>query len=91
MDIRNFLNKVNAYILNPLLEVLFAVAFIYFIYSIIQLVQAEGDKKNDARKAVTWSIVGMFIMISVYGIINVVVKTFGINPNNATIYLDTHP
>ena len=74
-----FLDKVNAVIINPILTLLFAIAFIYFLYAIIKLISADGKDKAEAQKAVLWSIVGMFIMISVYGIINVVLSTFDIN------------
>ena len=75
-----FLNKVNAVILNPALKLLFAVAFIYFIYSVIQLINADAKDRGPARSALLWSIVGMFVMISVYGIIHIILSTFAITP-----------
>ena len=67
-------------LLNPLLTLLFAVAFIYFIYTIITVIRAGAEEKTEARAAMMWAIVGMFIMISVYGIINLLIATFQINP-----------
>ena len=79
MSIVSFLQKVDAVILNPLLTLLFAVAFIYFIYTIIWVIRAGAEEKTDARNAMLWSIVGMFIMLSVYGIISLLLSTFGIS------------
>jgi len=87
ITIVDFLKKVDQVILNPLLRVLFAVAFLYFLYAIIRLIRADGDDKADARKAVMWSIVGMFIMVSVYGVINLIINTFGISDSNSTSYI----
>lgn len=73
-----FLEKVNRVILNPIITLAFAVALVYFIYGVIMFVNAEGKDKSKAKDAVTWGLVGMFIMVSVYGILNLVLATFDI-------------
>ena len=87
MSIASFLNTVNTVILNPLLEVLFAVAMIYFIYAVIKLISAPATGKDEARNSVMYALLGMFIMISVYGIFNLVLGTFQINDSHATSYI----
>ena len=81
-----FLQKVLDVILNPLITLLFALAFLYFAYGIIRFLSASGDDKSgkriEARNSILWGIVGMVIMFSVYGIINFVLGTFGIGPND---------
>ncbi len=74
-----FLNKVNAVIINPILQVVFTLAVIYFIISVIRLINADANSKAKAKDAVVWSLVGMFIMVSVYGIINFILGTFQID------------
>jgi len=80
-----FIKRVDVVILNPLLAVLFAVATLYFIYAIIKLIASDGKGKAEARASVMWSLVGMFIMISVYGIINLVINTFQITDATTSI------
>jgi TRAP-type C4-dicarboxylate transport system permease small subunit len=75
----SILTKVSAYILNPLIFILFSVAFIYFAWGVIQLINADANKKSEAKDAVVWGLVGMFIMFSTYGIIRLILDTFGIN------------
>jgi TRAP-type C4-dicarboxylate transport system permease small subunit len=89
ITIVDFLQKVDQYILNPILELLFAVAFVYFIWSVIKLINADGSDKAEARTAVMWSVVGMFIMISVYGVINLVLSTFQID-KSSTSYIQSN-
>jgi hypothetical protein len=89
MSITSFLDKLDSVILNPVLEVLFAVAFLYFLYAIIQLIVADGTKKSEAKNAVLWSIVGMFIMISVYGLINLVLNTLHTNGTQSTQFINS--
>lgn len=84
MTIIPFLYKVNEVIINPLILLMFALAFLYFTYSVVKFLSLPaGDKARDeARSAIMWGIVGMVIMFSVFGIINyLILPTFGINPN----------
>ncbi len=74
-----FINKVNEVIINPIIVFLIAVAVCYFIYSIIKLILDSKDGKDvkDSRTSVVYAIVGIFIMVSVYGIINFILQTIG--------------
>ncbi len=88
MSIVPFLQKVSDLILNPLILLLFALSFLYFVYGIFKFLNLEaGDsKRTEARDAIIYGIVGMVIMFSVYGIINFVLTSFGIpKPSNLTL------
>lgn len=77
-----FLNKVSGYILNPLIFLLFAVAFIYFAWGVINLITADANKRGEAKNAVVWGLVGMFIMFSTYGIIRLIIDAFEIKKSD---------
>lgn len=80
-----FLNNVNKYILNPLLALGFALAFLYFIYSVVRFLRLDAADKSreEARNAILWGMFGMLIMFSVYGIIQFfILPTFGLSPND---------
>lgn len=87
MTIVPFLYNVNRLILNPLILLMFGLAFVYFIYGGIRFLSAEpGDKSRiEARDSMMWGIVGMVIMVSVYGLIRFVLGTFGINVTNPDV------
>lgn len=89
MTIDSFLNKVNALILNPIITLLFAVSFAYFIYGGVKFLSLDvGDKnRKDAQMSMVWGILGMVIMFSVYGIINFVLGTFGIDKTPFVQYI----
>lgn len=84
MSITPFLFKVNQYILNPIILLLFGLSFAYFTYGVIKFISSDaGDKGSariEARNSILWGMVGMLIMFSVYGIIKFVLATFGISP-----------
>ena len=87
-SIISFLNKLNQLVLNPVILLLFAVSFVYFIFGVIRFLSADaGDKGSnriEAKNSIIWGIVGMLIMFSVFGIIRLVLDTFGINTNTVT-------
>ena len=87
MTITQFLNKVDAYILNPLILLMFAVSTVYFLYGIVKFLSTDATEKprQEARSAILWGLVGMVIMFSVYGIIHFVMATFGISSNEGSL------
>lgn len=88
MTIISFLYNVNNLILNPLIELMFAISGVYFAYGVIKFLTIKSDDKGagriEARNAIIWGIVGMVIMFSVFGIIHFVLGTFGITPSDTT-------
>ena len=88
MDITHFLLKVDKYIINPILDLLFAVAFLYFIYGIVRFLKLDAADKSreEAKMAMVWGMVGILIMFSVYGIIQyLILPTFGVSTSDPSI------
>ena len=82
MDISKFLNNINQFILNPLILLAFAVALLVFFWGIVEFIasQTADGKREEGKKKIFWGLFGMFIMVSAYGLINLVLGTFGITP-----------
>ena len=67
--------KINYYILNPLIGLLFAAALAVFIWGIIEFLQKRDSNAEDAnagKQHLIWGLVGMFIMISAFAIMNLI-------------------
>jgi phosphate starvation-inducible membrane PsiE len=81
MDIHELILKVNEHVLNPLILLVFGVALLFFLAGAAQYIMnaASEEGRRKGSRNMTWGIVGMFIMFSVWGLIWVVVNTFGIN------------
>lgn len=90
MTIIPFLNKVNDLILNPLILLLFAISLVIFVYGIVKFLSLDvtDSARKEARSSIIWGIVGMLIMFSVYGVINLVLETFGTNPTEINYPLE---
>ncbi len=69
-------------VVNPLVRLLFAAAILYFVYGVFKFIKdkASGESADIAQGAnhVLWSTVGIFIMISVWGIIAILRSTIGV-------------
>lgn len=80
MNVTTFLNKVNAVIINPLIILVFAIAFLVFFWGLFQFIssETEGSGREQGKKKILYGIIGMFIMFSAYGLIRLTLGTFGI-------------
>ena len=80
MTIYSILNGVNRYILNPIIVLFFVIALVVFFWGIFEMIgnAASEDVRERGKKNMLWGLVGMFIMMSVYGIIHILLNTFGI-------------
>ena len=70
------------YIINYILvPVLFALAFIVFLWGIAKAyIFSAGEPEEVAKghKLVLWGVIGFVVMISLWGLVNVVANTFGL-------------
>lgn len=75
-------NTILYIINNILVPLLFAIAFIVFLYGIYKAyIYSAGDPEEVAKghKLVLWGLIAFAVMISIWGLVNVVANTFGLN------------
>src|SRR3989344_6317145 len=79
-DLDSFLGKINAQIVNPLITLLFALAIGFFLWGVVEFIinQSSEEKKTSGKNHMIWGIVGIAIMLGVWGILNVILSTLGI-------------
>jgi len=79
-NLTQFIYKVNEVIVNPLIILLFGIALISFFWGIFEFLSKSSSEEGRVRgkRNMVWGIIGMFIMFSVFGIINIILGTFGI-------------
>lgn len=78
-DIFNFIKN----ILNTILPLIIAAAVVYFVWGMFQVFLAgDDDKKAKAKNTVIYGVIAIFVMISVWGLVNILYNTFGLDNNN---------
>ena len=75
------LKNIKEQVINPLMVLLFAAAVSYFFYGVWEMVKnADNDvARAKGRQHIMYGTIGLFIMVSVYGILNVICRTIECN------------
>jgi TRAP-type C4-dicarboxylate transport system permease small subunit len=83
----DFLHKVIEHIINPIIILLFAVAIVVFLYGVFEYAKNADNQESRATgsRHILFGLIGLFIMVSVFGIINIIVNTIGANPEESGI------
>lgn len=74
---KTFIGNVEKNIANPLIMLLFGIALVVFMWGVVKYI-ANADNEIDRKEgsnAIIYGIVGMFIMFSVFGLMNLVGAT----------------
>lgn len=76
-SVQSVVGSINKVLINPLIILLFAVATVYFLYGLAEYFLKPDSKevKETANSRITGGLIGMFIMIAVYGILNLYLNT----------------
>ena len=71
--------KVVSGIFNPLYQLLVVIAFIYFLYGVAKFIYDMNDpeKKTFGKSHLLWGLVGLFIILSIGGILQIFNNIFG--------------
>ncbi len=69
-------NFVLGCVLNPLVSLIITLAVVIFIWGVFKYVRSEGDDKAEGRQFIIWGIVGLFVIVSVWGLVNILSNTF---------------
>lgn len=81
-DVGNFIiNTIN----NVIVPVIFAVAFIVFIwgaFSTFILGANSDDVKAKGKNLMLYSLIGFFVMVSIWGLVNMLTGTAGFGNNS---------
>lgn len=73
-DLFTIVNRV----LNLLVPLFIALAVVWFIWNVFKYaIAGDEDKKKEAKTQIIWGIVGIFVMVSVWGLVNILQGTFG--------------
>lgn len=81
-EVKALIGKIITNILNPIIILMFAIALAVFAFGVVRYVwQPENEEeRSKGRTSMFWGIIGMFVMVSVYGILRLIINTFGIDP-----------
>ena|SRR3989344_2713097 len=70
------LNHINT-ILNTVIPFLVGLAVFVIIYGVFGYIRhsADEEKRTEARLFIVWGVIGVFLMLSIWGLVNILVNT----------------
>ncbi|MFA6315557.1 MAG: hypothetical protein WC648_04295 [Candidatus Paceibacterota bacterium] len=74
--------------LNLALALLMGFAVVMFVFYIIKYFILPHDKRSEAGQYLLWSIIGFFIILSLWGLVNILIGTFDLGQNNPNAWGD---
>ena len=91
--LQDFISGFAGFLNSTLVPLLFALAFLFFLVNATRYFIIGGDKEAERAKArafATWGIIAFVLMVSIWGIVNLLVNGFGID-NSGPICPDFLP
>ncbi|MFA5764053.1 MAG: hypothetical protein WCX27_01130 [Candidatus Paceibacterota bacterium] len=85
------MNLVIGCVLARLVYLIMAIAVVAFMFGVFRFMRAEGDGRQQGKELMFWGIIGLFVMVSLWGLVAILQGTFGtagvtdITPRNVTI------
>lgn len=73
---------------NIAIYLLISLAILYIIWNIVQfLIKGSDDEtaRSKARGGILWGIVGLAVILSIWGLVNILTNTFRTTPTNQPI------
>lgn len=74
------MDKIESEIINPLILLLFAAAVVYFVFGVMKFIQNQDNEEaqSEGKQHMVWGIIGIFLMVAVYGILGFITTTLGV-------------
>lgn len=64
---------------NAMIPLIFALAVVIFFWGVVKFIkESDSKEKEKGRTFMIWGIVALFVMVSVWGLVNVLNMTFGV-------------
>lgn len=65
-------------VITPLIYLISAVALLVFLWGVFQYIKEAGNdaKRAEASKMILYGLIGLFVMVSVWGLVYVIKNTF---------------
>jgi hypothetical protein len=72
------LDRIEMYVIDPIIAVIFSLGLLLFFVGIVEFLWGikDGKPSDTGKQHMLWGLVGMLIMVSVYGILNLIINTF---------------
>jgi membrane protease YdiL (CAAX protease family) len=80
-ELRALVGRINEQLINPLIVLLFSVGLILFVVGLYNFFGNKDDAESleKGKRHMLWGIIGMAIMVSVFGVMKFITGSLGIS------------
>lgn len=80
-SIVTLMKSIDRVIINPLIFFLFACSMAYFLLGVVQYFLSPDNEevRTKSKSHMMWGIIGLFVMVAVFGIMTLILNTVGEN------------
>ncbi|MBP9715355.1 MAG: hypothetical protein KBD52_02605 [Candidatus Pacebacteria bacterium] len=69
---------------GSVVRLIFAIALVTFIWGVVQYVITDNEEKRaKGKQLMVWGLIGLFVMVTVWGLVNILAVTFGVETSKA--------
>ena len=73
-------------LLNFLLPLLITLGIVYFVWGVVQFMIGGGEEaKTKGRDRIIYGLIGLAVIVGVWGLVNIVVRTFDLGATGSTV------
>ncbi|MFH1170097.1 MAG: pilin [Candidatus Vogelbacteria bacterium] len=78
---KDFVDKIILLIFKPVTLLIGGLAVLYFLVGVLKYIQSADneEKRKEGTMMMTYGIIALFVMVSLWGLVNVLKTTFGLN------------
>lgn len=79
-NITSLLKSISRLINDTIIPLFIAGTLAYIIYAVVTFIAAGDDsqKREERKKQIFWGVIGLFVMLSIWGLIGVIGNSFSI-------------
>lgn len=76
-----------ANIINMIIPIMIALAIIFFIWAVIKyVISSDEESKSKARSQIIYGLIGIFVIVAMWGIVNFLKSNLGIEDTSSTVF-----
>lgn len=88
-DFKQLADRAVNTIIGPVVPLLIGLAVLVFLYGVLIFTFSEGGtKKEEGKQYMIWGIIGLFVMVSVWGLVAVLQGTFNLDNKTQNIKME---
>jgi hypothetical protein len=73
-------------LISSLIPIVIGIAVLVFLWGLVQFVVADGEEKQTkARNTILWGIIILFVMVAIWGLVDLLGETLGIDTDSSAV------